>query len=61
MGLNPEASRFGYFFAAMLVPHVLGELLTLAFLGVIQNPNVVNGAVALLNIAGVLVGSGLVR
>ncbi|KAJ6666954.1 hypothetical protein lerEdw1_018956 [Lerista edwardsae] len=61
IGLYPEASNFGYFCAAVLVPHILGELLTLALLGVVQNPNVVSGAVALLNIAGVLAGSGLVR
>ncbi|XP_077193700.1 ATP-binding cassette sub-family G member 5 [Paroedura picta] len=61
VGLHPNASSFGYFFAALIVPHVVGELLTLVFLGVIQNPNVVNGGVVLLTIAGVLVGSGLVR
>lgn len=61
LGLYPEASNFGYFSAAILVPHILGELLTLALFGVVQNPNVVSGAVALLNIAGVLAGSGLVR
>ncbi|XP_053140184.1 ATP-binding cassette sub-family G member 5 isoform X2 [Hemicordylus capensis] len=61
VGLYPEASRFGYFFAALLVPHILGELLALTLLGVIQNPNVVSGAVSLLNVAGVLVGSGLLR
>ncbi|XP_054839494.1 ATP-binding cassette sub-family G member 5 [Eublepharis macularius] len=61
VGLHPAASSFGYFFAAVTVPHIVGELLTLVFLGVIQNPNVVNGGVGLLNVAGVLVGSGLVR
>ncbi|XP_015265643.1 PREDICTED: ATP-binding cassette sub-family G member 5 [Gekko japonicus] len=61
VGLHPDASSFGYFFAAVLVPHIVGELLTLVFLGVIQNPNVVNGGVVLLTIAGVLAGSGLVR
>uniref|UniRef100_H9GM31 ATP binding cassette subfamily G member 5 n=1 Tax=Anolis carolinensis TaxID=28377 RepID=H9GM31_ANOCA len=61
MGLYPEVSRFGYFFAALLGPHIFGELLTLAFLGIIQNPNVVSGITLLLNIAGVLAGSGLIR
>ncbi|XP_074844638.1 ATP-binding cassette sub-family G member 5 [Carettochelys insculpta] len=61
VGMNPDISRFGCFFAAMLVPHIIGELLTLVFLGMVQNPTVVNSAVMLLNIAGVLVGSGLVR
>ncbi|XP_061482109.1 ATP-binding cassette sub-family G member 5 [Rhineura floridana] len=61
VGLYPEASNFGYFFAAMLVPHIIGELLALTCLGVIQNPNVVSGIVVLLNTAGILAGSGLVR
>ncbi|KAJ7341147.1 hypothetical protein JRQ81_004933, partial [Phrynocephalus forsythii] len=61
IGFYPEVSRFGYFFAAILVPHILGELLTLTLLGVIQNPHVVNGAAVLLNVAGALAGSGLIR
>ncbi|XP_067421163.1 ATP-binding cassette sub-family G member 5 isoform X1 [Emydura macquarii macquarii] len=61
VGMNPDASRFGCFFAVMLVPHIIGELLTLVLLGVVQNPNVVNSGVMLLNVAGVLVGTGLVR
>ncbi|XP_042323952.1 LOW QUALITY PROTEIN: ATP-binding cassette sub-family G member 5 [Sceloporus undulatus] len=61
VGLYPEVSRFGYFFAAILAPHILGELLALAFLGVIQNPHMVSGAAVLLNVAGVLAGSGLIR
>ncbi|XP_075392158.1 ATP-binding cassette sub-family G member 5 [Tenrec ecaudatus] len=61
LGLYPEASRFGYFSAALLAPHLVGEFLTLLLLGIVQNPNVVNSAVALLSIAGVLVGSGFMR
>ncbi|KAH0622751.1 hypothetical protein JD844_025351, partial [Phrynosoma platyrhinos] len=61
VGLYPDVSRFGYFFAAILAPHILGELLTLTFLGVVQNPNIVSGAAILLNVAGVLAGSGLIR
>ncbi|XP_033031744.1 ATP-binding cassette sub-family G member 5 isoform X2 [Trachypithecus francoisi] len=61
LGLHPEVARFGYFSAAVLAPHLLGEFLTLVLLGIIQNPNIVNSVVALLSIAGVLVGSGLVR
>lgn len=61
MGLHPEAASFGYFFAVVIAPHIVGELLTLVFLGVIQNPNVANGGIVLLTIAGVLAGSGLVR
>lgn len=38
-----------------------GELLTVVLLGVVQDPNMVNTGVALLNIAGVLVGSGFLR
>lgn len=38
-----------------------GELLTVVLLGVVQNPNMVNTGVALLNIAGILVGSGFLR
>lgn len=38
-----------------------GELLTVALLGVVQDPNMVNTGVALLNIAGILVGSGFLR
>ncbi|TKC47423.1 hypothetical protein EI555_009456, partial [Monodon monoceros] len=58
LALYPEAARFGYFSAAILAPHLIGEFLTLVLLGVVQNPNVVNSMVALLCIAGVLVGSG---
>lgn len=61
LGLYPEAARFGYFSAALLAPHIIGELLTLVLLGMVQDPNVVNSIVALLCIAGVLVGSGFVR
>lgn len=59
--LYPEAARFGYFSAAILAPHLIGEFLTLVLLGVVQNPNVVNSMVALLCIAGVLMGSGFLR
>ncbi|XP_045836208.1 ATP-binding cassette sub-family G member 5 isoform X2 [Meles meles] len=61
LGLYPEVARFGYFSAALLAPHLIGEFLTLVLLGMVQNPNVVNSLVALLCIAGILVGSGLVR
>ncbi|XP_011359646.1 ATP-binding cassette sub-family G member 5 [Pteropus vampyrus] len=61
LGLNPEVARFGYFSAALLAPHLIGEFLTLVLLGMVQNPNVVNSIVALLCIAGVLVGSGFLR
>ncbi|NXN09185.1 ABCG5 protein, partial [Indicator maculatus] len=61
IGLHPDASRFGIFFAAILASHIIGELLTLVILGVVQNPNVVQSGVVLLNSAGVLVGAGLVR
>ncbi|XP_069350527.1 ATP-binding cassette sub-family G member 5 [Eulemur rufifrons] len=61
LNLYPEAARFGYFSAALLVPHLIGEFLTLVLLGMVQNPNIVNSVVALLCIAGMLIGSGLVR
>ncbi|KAM5293039.1 ATP-binding cassette sub-family G member 5 [Ctenodactylus gundi] len=61
LGLYPEAARFGYFSAALLAPHIIGECLTLVLLGAVQNPNIVNSIVALLSIAGLLVGSGFVR
>ncbi|MBN3298477.1 ABCG5 protein, partial [Amia calva] len=61
VGLFPEAARFLCFSAVILVPHVVGELLTLALLGVVHNPNIVNSGVALLNIAGILLGSGFLR
>ncbi|XP_072491849.1 ATP-binding cassette sub-family G member 5 [Notamacropus eugenii] len=61
VGMYPEAARFGYFFAAAFVPHLIGELLSLVLLGVVQNPTVVNSEVALLSVAGILVGSGFLR
>ncbi|KAG9484420.1 hypothetical protein GDO78_010023 [Eleutherodactylus coqui] len=61
VGLNPEITRFGCFLAAILVPHLMGELLTLAVLGIVNNPTIVNAGVALLTIAGILVGSGVLR
>ncbi|XP_051831147.1 ATP-binding cassette sub-family G member 5 [Antechinus flavipes] len=61
VGLYPEGARFGYFCAATFVPHLVGELLTIVLLGVVQSPNIVNSEVALLTIAGVLVGSGFMR
>ncbi|KFV70038.1 ATP-binding cassette sub-family G member 5, partial [Dryobates pubescens] len=60
-GLYPDASRFGIFFAAVLASHIIGELLTLVILGVVKNPNIVQSGVVLLNSAGVIVGTGLVR
>lgn len=38
-----------------------GELLTVVLLAVVQDPNMVNTGVALLNIAGILMGSGFLR
>ncbi|XP_028928101.1 ATP-binding cassette sub-family G member 5 [Ornithorhynchus anatinus] len=61
VGLYPSAARFGYFSAAILVPHLMGELMTVGLLALVRDPNMVNSAVALMNIAGVLVGSGLLR
>nr|XP_006638853.1 PREDICTED: ATP-binding cassette sub-family G member 5 isoform X1 [Lepisosteus oculatus]XP_015218807.1 PREDICTED: ATP-binding cassette sub-family G member 5 isoform X1 [Lepisosteus oculatus] len=61
VGMFPEVTRFLCFSAVILVPHVVGELLTLVLLGVVQNPNIVNSGVALLNVAGILVGSGFLR
>ncbi|XP_047206638.1 ATP-binding cassette sub-family G member 5 [Girardinichthys multiradiatus] len=61
VGMHPETWRFLCFTAVVLVPHIIGELLTVALLGVVQDPNMVNTGVALLNIAGILVGSGFLR
>ncbi|ERE74253.1 ATP-binding cassette sub-family G member 5-like protein [Cricetulus griseus] len=61
LGLYPEAARFGYFSAALLAPHLIGEFLTLVLLGMVQNPNIVNSIVALLSISGLLIGSGFIR
>ncbi|XP_035982137.1 ATP-binding cassette sub-family G member 5 [Fundulus heteroclitus] len=61
VGMHPETWRFLCFTAVVLVPHIIGELLTVVLLGVVQDPNMVNTGVALLNIAGVLVGSGFLR
>ncbi|TNM99532.1 hypothetical protein fugu_012565 [Takifugu bimaculatus] len=61
VGMNPQTLRFLSFTAVVLVPHIIGELLTVVLLGVVQDPNMVNTGVALLNIAGVLVGSGFLR
>ncbi|NXK59823.1 ABCG5 protein, partial [Sylvietta virens] len=60
-GLYPDASRFGIFFAVVLASHMIGELLTLVVLGMVQDPNRVQSGVVLLNSAGVIVGTGLVR
>ncbi|XP_012696881.2 ATP-binding cassette sub-family G member 5 [Clupea harengus] len=61
VGMNPDPNRFLCFSAVITVPHIIGELLTLVLLGVVQDPNMVNSGVALLNIAGILVGSGFLR
>ncbi|KAI7805326.1 ATP-binding cassette sub-family G member 5 isoform X1 [Triplophysa rosa] len=61
VGMNPDPFRFLCFSAVVLVPHIVGELLTLVLLGVVQDPNMVNSGVALLNIAGIMVGSGFLR
>ncbi|XP_076831160.1 ATP-binding cassette sub-family G member 5 isoform X2 [Brachyhypopomus gauderio] len=61
VGMNPDPWRFMCFTAVIMVPHITGELLTLVLLGVIQDPNMVNSGVALLNIAGIMVGSGFLR
>ncbi|NXB03820.1 ABCG5 protein, partial [Cnemophilus loriae] len=61
VGLYPDASRFGIFFAVVLASHMIGELLTLVILGMVQDPNTVQSGVVLLNSAGVIVGTGLVR
>uniref|UniRef100_A0A3P9N7C6 ATP-binding cassette sub-family G member 5 n=1 Tax=Poecilia reticulata TaxID=8081 RepID=A0A3P9N7C6_POERE len=61
VGMHPDTWRFMCFTAVVLVPHVTGELLTVVLLGVVQDPNMVNTGMALLNIAGILVGSGFLR
>ncbi|XP_007895035.1 ATP-binding cassette sub-family G member 5 [Callorhinchus milii] len=61
VGMFPLWERFACFFGVLIVPHLVGELLTLVFLGIVHNPNVVNSAVALINVAGLLVGSGFLR
>lgn len=61
VGMHPDSLRFLCFTAVVLVPHIVGELLTVVLLGVVQDPNMVNTGVALLNIAGILVGSGFLR
>lgn len=61
IGMNTDTLRFFCYTAVVLVPHIVGELLTVVLLGVVQNPNMVNTGVALLNIAGILVGSGFLR
>ncbi|XP_077351108.1 ATP-binding cassette sub-family G member 5 isoform X3 [Festucalex cinctus] len=61
VGMHPETWRFLCFTAVVTVPHITGELLTVVLLGVVQDPNMVNTGVALLNIAGILLGSGFLR
>ncbi|XP_072292561.1 ATP-binding cassette sub-family G member 5 [Eucyclogobius newberryi] len=61
IGMNPDTLRFLSYTAVVLVPHIIGELLTVVLLGVVQDPNMVNTGVALLNIAGILLGSGFLR
>ncbi|NXO61231.1 ABCG5 protein, partial [Phainopepla nitens] len=61
VGLYPDASRFGIFFAVVLASHMIGELLTLVILGMVHDPNIVQSGVVLINSAGVIVGTGLVR
>ncbi|XP_031164792.1 ATP-binding cassette sub-family G member 5 [Sander lucioperca] len=61
VGMHPDSLRFLCFSAVVLVPHITGELLTVVLLGVVQDPNMVNTGVALLNIAGIMVGSGFLR
>ncbi|XP_014897689.1 ATP-binding cassette sub-family G member 5 isoform X1 [Poecilia latipinna] len=61
VGMHPDTWRFMCFTAVVLVPHITGELLTVVLLGVVQDPNMVNTGMALLNIAGILVGSGFLR
>ncbi|XP_007537320.1 ATP-binding cassette sub-family G member 5 [Erinaceus europaeus] len=61
LGLHPGAARFGFFSLALLLPHMLGELLTLVLLGLVQDPTLANSLVALLSIIGLLVGSGFMR
>ncbi|KAF3841882.1 hypothetical protein F7725_023833 [Dissostichus mawsoni] len=61
VGMHPDTLRFLCYSAVVLVPHIIGELLTVVLLGVVQNPHMVNSGVALLNIAGIMVGSGFLR
>ncbi|XP_016127706.1 ATP-binding cassette sub-family G member 5-like [Sinocyclocheilus grahami] len=61
VSMNPDPVRFMCFSAMVMVPHIIGELLTLVLLGVVQDPNMVNSGVALLSVAGIMVGSGFLR
>ncbi|CAJ1067092.1 ATP-binding cassette sub-family G member 5 [Xyrichtys novacula] len=61
VGMHPDTFRFLCFTAVVMVPHIIGEMLTVVLLGVVQDPNMVNTGVALLNIAGILIGSGFLR
>lgn len=59
----PLSLSFSCTYSCLFVffPLSSGELLTVVLLGVVQDPNMVNTGVALLNIAGIVVGSGFLR
>uniref|UniRef100_A0A7N6F718 ATP-binding cassette sub-family G member 5 n=1 Tax=Anabas testudineus TaxID=64144 RepID=A0A7N6F718_ANATE len=60
-GLYSKWQMFLAYIFHILPFSILSELLTVVLLGVVQDPNMVNTGVALLNIAGIMVGSGFLR
>ena len=60
-GMYPEADRFAMHVAVTVCLHLSGELLTVATMGVFQNPQLANTTTALLLTASGLVASGFLR
>ncbi|KAK7477475.1 hypothetical protein BaRGS_00031299 [Batillaria attramentaria] len=60
-GMNPDPDKFGMMVAVVVCLHMVGELLTVASMGVFRNPQLANTTTALLLTASGLLASGFLR
>ncbi|XP_025105777.1 LOW QUALITY PROTEIN: ATP-binding cassette sub-family G member 5-like [Pomacea canaliculata] len=60
-GMSADADKFAIHIAVVFVLHLVGELLTVAMMGVFRNPQLANTTTALIFTASGLVASGFLR
>lgn len=59
--MSADADKFAIHIAVVFVLHLVGELLTVAMMGVFRNPQLANTTTALIFTASGLVASGFLR
>ncbi|KAL4238380.1 hypothetical protein ACF0H5_003089 [Mactra antiquata] len=60
-GMNPNFDRFVLFTLEVFILHYWGEMVTVACMGLVMNPNLANSLAALVQSAAVIIASGYVK